>query len=60
MKPRKPRIFCEDLSPLYNTVKKEKYNGVQVILNGVSYTRIGNLHVLNHKTNKIEVYDTNN
>jgi len=52
----KKRVFCEDLSPIYNSIKKDKYNGIPLIINGISYTRIGNDMILNHKTNKIESY----
>lgn len=52
----KTRVFCEDTSKTYNSIKKEKYNGVPLIIDGISYTRIGNDMLLNHKTNKIESY----
>lgn len=52
----KTRVFCEDISKTYNSIKKEKYNGVPLIIDGISYTRIGNDMLLNHKTNKIESY----
>lgn len=54
----KSRIFCEDSSPSYNAIKKEKYNGIPLILSGISYTRIGNDMILNHKTNRIESYES--
>jgi len=54
----KSRVFCEDSSPSYNAIRKEKYNGIPLILGGISYTRIGNDMILNHKTNKIERYET--
>ena len=50
---RKSRIFCEDSSPTYNAIKKEKHNGKYVISHGV---RIGNDMIINEKTNKIESY----
>jgi len=51
---KKQRIYCEDSSSMYNTIKKEKHNGKQVIIAGKPCIMIGNDMVLNLKTNLIE------
>jgi hypothetical protein len=53
MKIKKKRVFCEDSSLLYNSIKNEKHNGKYVNNVGI---RIGNDMILNEKTNKIESY----
>lgn len=51
------RTYCEDISPTYNQIKKEKQNNTQLIKNNISYTRIGDDMLVNQKTNQIEYYN---
>jgi hypothetical protein len=52
---RKSRIWCEDASPLYRSIKQSKNNGKVTIVNGIEYHIIGDDMMLNTKTNLIEV-----
>ena len=54
--PRVKRVYCEDFSPTYNSIRNSKHHGKSVIIRGISYIRIGDNMVLNEKTNLIESY----
>lgn len=54
MKSIKKRIWCEDISPLFKSIKSHKHNGKLIEINGVSYERIGDDMLYNLKTSRIE------
>lgn len=51
---RVKRVYCEDISPIYNSIRNSKYHGKSMIIRGISHIRIGDDMVLNEKTNLIK------
>jgi len=51
---RVKRVYCEDISPIYNSIRNSKYHGKSMIICGISHIRIGDDMALNEKTNLIK------
>jgi hypothetical protein len=51
------RIYCEDVSPTLNILRKSKHHGNTIQLNGLIYERIGDNLLYCEKTSLIKNLD---